>query len=211
MMDWQDFWEPHTFAYRLLKWGSVTLMILSGICLFLLNLDGIRAYEYACNNPVIVEAEKEVTGSLTSTAYEIYVNYSYGGVEYEHIYYDSYSSARNPDIIWGGENHIMVAIDPHNPGMPIRNMFSKAPVWISVPLWSLGLSMLIYGTALEFPKFRAWRVLCANRPSFLSRPYTKPNVDTDHPDYLKDAAFIWFPILFISTIILSLLFPYTFS
>ena len=212
IIPWTDFWEPVTTKQKCIKWTVILLILSLGISIFLFKLDDIQAYEYACENPIIVEAERNVVehhyGLTGGAYYEIYATYSYGGVVYEDVFY---RTSKNPGIQWDGVETITIAVAPNNPGMPIRLMFRETPVICAVVLWTLGLSMLIYGTALEFPKFRNWRVACANRPGYFSRPYGKPTKNTDHPDYLKDAVFIWLPILFILAIILGFIFPNTFT
>ena len=209
---WEDFWEPEANAQKCIKWTVIFLVLSLGFSIFLFKLDDIQTYEYACENPIIVEAERNVVENhywLTGGPYyEIYVSYSYDSVTYEDVFY---RTSKNPGIRWDGVESIAVAVAPNDPSMPIRNMFNETPVIFAVILWALGLSMLIYGIALEFGSFREWRVRQANRPGFLSRPYGKPIKYTANPDYSKDYAFIFIPIAFINAIILTLIFPYTFS
>lgn len=207
MIPWGDFWEPNTTKQKCIKWGTIILILLLGISIFFLNLDDIQTYEYARKNPIIVEAERKVVYA-GSYYYDIYLSYTYDGVNYEDIYYD-YS--KNSSIMWDGVETITVALAPNDPGVPIRNMFNAAPISFGVVLWALGLSMLVYGIAIDFPLFRQWRVRQANKPGFLSRPYGKPNKYTEKPDYLKDFVFIFVPTVLISLIILGFSFPYTFS
>ena len=208
---WKHFWEPETPRQALIKWGVSLLTLALGICIFLHNLDGLQAYEYALQNPLILEAEKEIVPTMSATGYDIYASYRYGGVEYQHIYYGRYSTDRgDADIIWSPGAPIVIAVDPNHPGVPIKFMFREITVFISVVLASLGFASLLYGAALEFPRFRKWRVARANRPGFFSRPYGKPVNSSEHPDYLKDAAFTWFSVLFTFTMILGFLFPNTF-
>lgn len=206
MISWEDFWEPTTIKQKCIKWGTIAMAILLGISIFLLQLENLQAYEYACENPVIVEGKRNIV-TTDGTHYDIYVSYCYGGVEYEDVYY---STSRSPDIRWDGIETLTVAVDPNNPGIPICNMFNTAPVILAVVVWSLGLSMLTYGIALEFFTFREWRTRQANRPGFLSRPYGKPTKHTEYPDYAKDFTLIFAPIVLLSFIILGFYFPNTF-
>ena len=212
MIPWDYFWEPVTKRQKCIKWTIILLLLSLGISIFLFKLDDIRACEYACNNPVIVEAERKIIRSSSFFTgyphYNIYLSYTYKGVKYEDIYY---YMTKNEHILWDGIETLTVAVDPNNPGMPIRNMFNEGPVVFAIVLWSLGLTMLVYGIAVEFPSFRNWRVSCANRPYFFSRPYGKPVKHTDAPDYAKDFVLIFIPILFSTIVILVFLFPYALS
>ena len=209
---WADFWEPVTTRQKCIKWTVILLVLSLGISIFLFKLDDIQAHEYACEHPVIVEGEQKVVeehyGLTGGSYFEIFVSYSYDGVDYEDVYY---RSSKNPSTRWDGGKSITIAVAPNDPGMPIRLMFNEDPVILAAVLWSLGFAALIYGIALEFPRFRNWRVSCANRPAFLSRPYGKPVKYTANPDYPKDFVFFFVPIAFISAIILGFLFPYSFS
>ena len=206
MIRWKDFWEPTTIKLKCIKWGSIAMVMLLGINIFLLRLDNLQAYEYACKHPIIVEAERKLV--YTHDIYhDIYLSYTYDGVKYEDIYY---RTSKNPSIRWDGITTLTIAVAPNNPAMPIQNMFSPSPTLFGVVLWSLGLSMLIYGTALEFRSFRTWRVKKANQPAFLSRPYGKPTGFSAKPEYLTDFIIISLPLVFFHTIILAFIFPYTF-
>ena len=208
---WADFWEPVTIKQKCIKWTIILLVLSLGISIFLLKLDDIQTYEYACEHPILVEAERKVVeehyGLTGGSYFEIFVSYNYDGVDYKDVYY---RNSKNPGIRWDGVETITIVVAPNDPGMPIRLMFNEDPVILAAVVWSLGLAALIYGIALEFPKFRNWRVSCANRPTFLSRPYGKPVKYTENPDYPKDFAFYFVPIIIASSIILSLIFPYTF-
>ena len=207
MIPWADFWEPYTTKHRCIKWGITVLVLMLGISIFALHLDELQTYEYACANPVIVEAERKVVYA-GGYYYDIYLSYTHDGIKYNDIYYD-YS--KNSSIMWDGVDTLMVAVAPNDPGIPIRNMFHAAPILFGVVLWALGLSMLVYGIAMEFSSFRQWRVRQANRPGFFSRPYGKPTKYAANPDYLTDFILIFVPITFISLIILGFSFPHTFS
>lgn len=206
MIRWEDFWEPTTIKQKCIKWGGIAMVMLLGISIFLLRLDNLQAYEYACKHPIIVEAERKLV--YTHDIYhEIYLSYTYDGVKYEDIYY---RTSKNPSIRWDGITTLTVAVDPNDPSMPIQNMFSPSPTLFGLVLWSLGLSMLIYGSALEFRSFRKWRVKRANQPVFLSRPYGKPAAFSAKPEYLTDFIIISLPVIFIHVIILTFVFPCTF-
>ena len=211
LIPWGDFWEPYTTKQRCVKWGIITLVLLLGISIFLINLDDLQTYEYACGNPIVVEAERNVVVNQSwftgGTYYEIYVSYSYNGVSYEDVLY---RTTQNPNVQWDGIESITVAVAPNDPGVLIRNMFNATPIFLGVMLWSLGLSLLIYGIAIEFSAFREWRIKQANRPGLLSRPYGKPIEYSENPDYLKDVAIIFISIVSIGLTILALIFPYTF-
>ena len=206
MIPSEDFWEPHTTKQRFIKWGIIVFLLLLSIFIFLINLDGLMAYEYACEHPIIVEAERKVV-YIHDTYNDIFLSYTYDGVKYDDIYY---TTSKNPGTRWDGVKTLTVAVAPNDPGMPIRNMFDAAPVVFAFVLWSLGLAMLIYGIGVEFPSFRKWRVKQANRPGFWDRPYGKPIKYTANPDYWKDFTFILVLIAFITFLILTRIFPYTF-
>ena len=59
-MRWEDFWEPSTAKHKRIKWTVIILTLFLSAFIFAINLDDIRTYEYACENPIIVEAEKKV-------------------------------------------------------------------------------------------------------------------------------------------------------
>ena len=207
------FLNPHTTRQRILKWMLIISIVLISVTLFLLNLDDIVAYEAACNNPAYVQATitvKHAASLLSSTggSLDIVLDYNYDGVHYQNIYYQSSKSSNR----WADQGStITVAVNPENPAQPIRNMLNTIFVWPPCVLWTLGLSGLIYTLALACPRFRAWRIRIANKPSFLSRPYGKPQSEVFEPDYLKDIFLIMLPILIITSVILSLIFPHTFS
>lgn len=206
MIPWGDFWEPVTTKQKSVKWGIIYFLLLLGLSIFLINLDDLHAFAYACEHPIIVEAERKLV--YTHEPYhDIYISYTYDGVQYEDIYY-GYS--KNPGIRWDGVKTLTVALDPNDPGTPVEYMYHATPAALGVVLWSLGLSMLIYGTLLEFPAFRAWRVRKANHPGFLSRPYGKPTAYSANPEYLTDFVVISVPIFVVHAILLMFIFPYTF-
>ena len=205
-ISWKDFWEPATSKQKFFTWMCITLVMLLGFSIFLLRLDNLLTYEYACGHPVIVEAERKLV-YIHDTYHDIYLSYTYNDVRYEDIYY---GSSKNPGIRWDGVTTMSVAVDPMNPAQPIHNMFSPDPTILAVVLWALGLSMLIYGLALKLPTFHAWRVRKANDPGFLSRPYGKPAVYSSTPEYLTDYLIISVPVVLIHLIILTFLFPCTF-
>ena len=205
-ISWKNFWEPSTSKQKCFKWGCIALVMLLGFGIFLLRLENLQAYEYACRQPVIVEAERKLV--YTHDIYhDIYLSYTCNDVKYEDIYY-GYS--KNPGIRWDGVTTMSVAVNPNNPAQLIRNMFNPAPTLLAVVLWSLGLSMLIYGTALIFPTFRQWRICKANHPGILHRPYGKPTSPVNTPEYLTDFLIISVPCILFHAIILTFVFPYTF-
>lgn len=211
-MNFRKFWEPGDFRGHCIKWLAILLPILISVYLFLHMLEPIRAYERACRNPVIVEAEKQVvpyhTDFTGATYYDILLSYEYDGVSYSGIYYH-YS--KNPSALWEEPGHVRVAINPEHPEVLVRHMLRKTPVELSVAFWTLGLSLLIYALALKIPAFLSWRIRAANKPAFLSRPYGKPKPEVCEPDYLKDIALLLLPVFAATILILSFIFPYTFS
>ena len=206
------FLNPHTTRQRILKWMLIISIVLISVTLFLLNLDDIVAYEAACNNPAYVQATITVkkSTSLFSTAdsIDVVLDYSYNGVYYPNVLYRSSRSPR-----WWTDNGktITVAVNPENPGQLVQDMLNHTAVLLSLLLCALGLSALIYTSALEFPRFRAWRVRAANKPALISRPYGKSKPEVYEPDYLKDIFILMLPIWIITSVILSLIFPHTFS
>ena len=197
---------------RISNWAIIVSSILISVTAFVLRLDDIIAYEAACNDPVYVQATITVQrpASLFSTAesLEAVLDYHHNGVHYQNVFYRSNQHPR----MW--EEHgttITVAVDPNNPGQLVRHMLDGWSIWIPTLLWGLGLSGLIYTLALAFPRFRAWRVRAANKPALISRPYGKSKPEVYEPDYLKDIFILMLPILIITSVILSLIFPYAFS
>ena len=207
-MRWEDFWEPSTAKHKRIKWTVIILTLFLSAFIFAINLNDIRAYEYACENPIIVEAEKKVVqtqGFLFEPCYEIYLSYTHNDVKYENVFLRSsrYDGTRRQN----GEV-VMVQVAPNDPSTPLLNMFNSTPVNLAVVLWSLGLSMLIYGSAIEFTAFRKWRVGKANRRGFFSRPYGKPMEFAANPDYLRDAAMIFILVMVLNMAIFALIFPH---
>ena len=198
---------------RISNWAIIVSAILISVTAFVLRLDDIVAYETACNDPVYVQATitvKHAASLLSSTggSLDIVLDYNYDGVHYQNIYYQSSKSSNR----WADQGStITVAVNPENPAQPIRNMLNTIFVWPPCVLWTLGLSGLIYTLALACPRFRAWRIRIANKPSFLSRPYGKPQSEVFEPDYLKDIFLLMLLIWIITSVILSLIFPHTFS
>ena len=209
---WHDFWEPKTGKHKLIKYGIIALVLVLGIGVFLIQLDELQTYEYACANPIILEADRTVVDSeywfTGGTYYEIYLSYEYDGIFYENVFY---MTSKNPGTPWDGIKTVTVALAPNDPGVPIRNMFQEGPVFLAIILWSVGLSMLIYGMGLTFPAFRQWRVRRANHPGLFSRPYGKPFPQAENPDYGKDWFFTFTPVIIISAILIILIFPYSFG
>ena len=197
---------------RISNWVFIISAILISVTLFVFRLDDIVAYETACNDPVYVQATITVkkSTSLFSTAdsIDVVLDYSYNGVYYPNVLYRCSRSPR-----WWTDNGktITVAVNPENPGQLVQDMLNHTAVWLSPLLCALGLSALIYTLALEFPRFRAWRVRAANKPALISRPYGKSKPEVYEPDYLKDIFILMLPILIITSVILSLIFPYAFS
>ena len=211
MIPWRDFWEPDTTKHKCIKWGTILLVLLLGVSIFLINLDDMQAYEYACKNPIIVEAKQTVKVSQprfsATTYYDLYLSYHYDGVDYNDILY---RSTQNPNYLFDDIDTITVAVAPNNPAIPVIRMFNEAPITFAVAMWYLGLSMLIYGILIEFPSFRDWRICQENHRRAKWKPHTCANKFATQPDYFRDLFIDLIPIVFISQIILSIIFPYTF-
>lgn len=211
MIPWGDFWEPDTTKHKCIKWGTILLVLVLGVSIFLINLDDMQAYEYACKNPIIVEAKRtvKVTQSWFSgeSCYDLYLSYHYDGVDYNDILY---RYTKNSNYLFDDIDTIAVAVAPNDPSMPIRRMFNEEPITFAVVLCLLGLSMLIYGILIELPLFRDWRIRQENRRRAKWKPHTCANKFATHPDYFRDLFMVFAPIAFISYIILEIIFPYTF-
>ena len=211
MIPWGDFWEPDTTKQKCIKWGIILMVLLLGVSIFLTNLDDMQAYEYACKNPVIVEAKRTVKVSQPRfsaiTYYDLYLSYHYEGVDYSDILY---RSTQNSNYLFDDIDTITVAVAPNNPSIPIIRMFNEGPITFAVVLCLLGLSMLIYGILIELPLFRDWRIRQENRRRAKWKPHTCANKFATHPDYFRDLFMVFAPIAFISYIILEIIFPYTF-
>ena len=211
MIPWGDFWEPDTTKQKCIKWGIILMVLLLGVSIFLTNLDDMQAYEYACKNPVIVEAKRTVKVSQPRfsaiTYYDLYLSYHYEGVDYSDILY---RSTQNSNYLFDDIDTITVAVAPNNPSIPIIRMFNEGPITFAVVLCLLGLSMLIYGILIELPLFRDWRIRQENRRRAKWKPHTCANKFATHPDYFRDLFMVFAPIAFISYIILETIFPYTF-
>lgn len=212
MIPSEDFWEPHTTKQRFIKWGIIVFLLLLSIFIFLINLDGLMAYENACNNPVYVQATITVRRSTGLTAsvgsLDAVLSYNYDGVQYQDVYY---RGNQNPRMWDDHGDTITVAVNPKNPSQLVKWMLNEMTVLFSILLWALGLSMLVYTIALDIPVFYTWRIRAANKPPFLSRPYGKPSPVVFKPDYIKDIAVLIILICIVTIVILSLIFPHTFS
>ena len=197
---------------RISNWVIIVSAIFISVIAFMLHLDDIIAYEAACNDPVYVQATITVQRptSLFSTAesLESVLDYSYDGVYYQNVYYHG---NQNPSMWEDHGTTITVAVNPNNPGQLVRHMLNGWSIWIPILLWGLGMSGLIYTLLLTSPLFCAWRVRAANKPALISRPYGKSKPEVYEPDYLKDIFILMLPILIITSVILSLIFPHTFS
>ena len=195
---------------RISNWTIIVSAILISVAIFLFNFNDVVAYEAACNDPVYVQAtitvEFDKTLLSASEYFKAVLDYHYDGVHYQNVFYRSTQSRR---ILEDHGTTITVAVDPNNPGQLVRNMWNQ---WtdLSIPLWALGLSGLIYTLALAFPRFRAWRVCAANKPAWISRPYGKSKPEVSKPDYFKDLFFLMVLIWILTAVILSLAFPHTF-
>ena len=205
------FWEPEDFRGQVMKWIFLVLPVLLSIFLFLHQIEKIQSYENACRNPVTVLAQKQAVPYRTdfsgSTYYNILLSYEYKGKRYSGIYYH-YS--KSPSALWQETGTLEVAIDPEHPEILVRHMLPTASMEFTLALWTIGISMTGYALALCLPGFRDWRIRAANKPDFLSRPYGKPKPQVSRPDYLKDSALLMIPVFFITYLILSLIFPFTF-
>ena len=150
MIPWGDFWEPDTTKQKFVKWGTILLVLLLGVSIFLINLGDMVTYEYACKNPIIVEAKQtvKVTQSWFSgtTCYDLYLSYHYDGVDYNDILY---RNTQNPNYMFADIDTITVAVAPNDPSIPIIRMFNEGPITFAVVLCLLGLSMLIYGILID--------------------------------------------------------------
>ena len=207
MITLKDYFEPKSLFHAAIKWVSIILCILFGLGTFLVNLEDMQAYEDACKSPVVVEATKSVvfTRGITGTlSYVTQLSYSYNGIYYSNV---PYQSSRSPSTLDYRGEVITVAINPNNPGELMCDMFPEGRVIFAVVIWSIGLSLLIYGIAIKIETFRDWRIDRANHRGFLSRLFPGPMQYQENPDYLKDSFFLALLIHCVSKIILIVLFP----
>ena len=210
MITLKDYFEPKSLFHAAIKWVSIILCILFGLGTFLVNLEDMQAYEDACKSPVVVEATKSVVftrGITGSLSYVTQLSYSYNGIYYSNVFYQS---SRSPSTLDYRGEVITVAINPNNPGELMCDMFPEGRVIFAVVIWSIGLSLLIYGIAIKIETFRDWRIDRANHRGFLSRLFPGPMQYQENPDYLKDSFFLALLIHCVSKVILIVLFPSTF-
>ena len=211
MITLKDYFEPKSLFHAAIKWVSIILCILFGLGTFLVNLEDMQAYEDACKSPVVVEATKSVVftrGITGSLSYDTQLSYSYNEIHYSNV---PYQSSRSPLTLDYRGEVITVAINPNNPGELMCDMFPEGMVFFAVVIWSIGLSLLIYGIAIKIETFRDWRIERANHRGFLSRLFPSSIRYEPNPDYLKDTFFILLLVFSISAILLKFLFPYVFS
>ena len=207
MITLKDYFEPKSLFHAAIKWVSIILCILFGLGTFLVNLEDMQAYEDACKSPVVVEATKSVVftrGITGSLSYVTQLSYSYNGIYYSNV---PYQSSRSPSTLDYRGEVITVAINPNNPGELMCDMFPEGRVIFAVVIWSIGLSLLIYSIAIKIDTFRDWRIDRANHQGFLSRLFPGPMQYQENPDYLKDSFFLALLIHCVSKIILIVLFP----
>ena len=193
MMD--AFFEPDSARRKVMKWGIILLIILSGIGLFLLNVDDVIAYEECIKSPVYVEATVSVRqeGSLV-TKYPMYLSYSYEGKIYERV---PYASNQNELNLRNDGKVIMVAINPDNPSQLVSKMVNKTLFTCSVLIMAVGWALLFYGIAVKIDSFHNWRSKAAQRGGSFS----------GKPDYWKDIFIVFLIILLSLSFILCMIFP----
>ena len=149
------FFEPEKYCGRAVKWIAITLMLLLGVGLFLVNLNDLIGYEKACAEPIYVQAAVSV--SMESNPNRRYVerlSYEYSGVEYKDIFYASHpyrdTAAKDGEVI-------SVAINPETPGELLQYMVNFGFVYAGIIVTALGLALLTYGIICETSAFQKRR------------------------------------------------------
>ena len=155
MISMKAFFEPEKYCGRAVKWIAITLMLLLGVGLFLVNLNDLIGYEKACAEPIYVQAAVSV--SMESNPNRRYVerlSYEYSGVEYKDIFYASHpyrdTAAKDGEVI-------SVAINPETPGELLQYMVNFGFVYAGIIVTALGLALLTYGIICETSAFQKRR------------------------------------------------------
>ena len=195
--------DADTNSKRIVKWTAIVMLILLGFGLFAWNLEDIRTHEYACANPVYVQATihvREATPFFSlSTYYERLLSYEYNGQTYQDV---RYAFNQNPYAPSYDGTVITVAIDPSHPGRLVSHILNETAVSWCPAVIAFGLTLLVYGLAIENSQFREKRVEKANK---------RRSIHTADPDYLYDIFWIFLILLIVIMTVLCLLFPYTYG
>lgn len=199
----ENFFNPESLKYAILKWTSIVLILVSGLCLSAYCIVDIIAYEKACNNPVLVDAQISVEIENAPLSFELryieYLSYEYGGVKYEGIVLKSHKEWATYALSNDGKT-VSVAINPNDPSQLVQYMVNDFLNTISLVILSVGLAFLVYGILIENDRIWNWRVSRASKSAF----------STVQPDYFKDSVIL---ILFFATLlcfICNFTFPNTF-
>ena len=152
MISVKAFFEPEKYRGRAVKWIGITLTLLLGVGLFLVNLNDLIVYEKACKEPTYVRAAVSVSvGSNPNRRYVERLSYEYSGVEYQDVFYASHAyrdtAAKDGEVV-------SVAINPENPGELLQYMVNFGFVYAGIIVTALGLALLTCGIIFESSAFR---------------------------------------------------------
>ena len=155
MISVKAFFDPEKYHSRAAKWIGITLTLLLGVGLFLVNLNDLIVYEKASKEPTYVQAAVSVTmGSNPNRRYVERLSYEYSGVEYKDIFYASHpyrdTAAKDGEVI-------SVAINPETPGELLQYMVNFGFVYAGIIVTALGLALLTYGIICETSAFQKRR------------------------------------------------------
>lgn len=192
-------YEATDRKHTVIRWTVIVLLIAMGFGVLALNLDDLRAYEKAVEEPLLVEGEISVVDEgWWSESYVMYLTYSYDGVEYEGV---PYRSSKNPETPQRAGEKVTVSLDHRNHGQLARHILKTGRINAAIAMLSVGLGLLAYFLALRSEAFRAKREEKAAQHTW----------NKGKPDYVLDTALFVVPFLVFIELGLAILFPAAFG
>ena len=155
--------EPTTLQQKAVKWLAIILANVVGISAFVSIMLDISCLQRVCREGVYVEAVVSVRlGELwiLEADYESWLSYEFDGKCYEDVFY---RGSRSPSLMEDNGKTIRVLIDPQNPTQLAEKIVNIFWVAVSLIVFSVGIAMLLYGTAIEVPGFYQKRLALQQR------------------------------------------------
>lgn len=192
-------YEANDRKHTLIRWTVIVLLIAMGVGILALNLDDLRAYERAVEEPILVEAVISVEeNGWWDEHYTAFLSYTYEGVDYEGV---PYWSHQHLDLVQRLGDTVTVALDPRDHGQLAMKMVKTGRINAAIVMLSFGIGLLAYFLALRSEAFRAKREEKAARHSW----------NKGKPDYVLDTALFVVPVLVLLELGLAVLFPAAFG
>ena len=193
------FYEASDRKHTVIRWMVIVLLIVMGAGILALNLDDLRAYEKAVEEPILVDGEISVVDEgWWSESYVMYLTYSYDGVEYEGV---PYRSSKNPETPKRAGEKVTVSLDHRNHGQLARNILKTGRIKAAIVMLSAGVGLLAYFLALRSEAFRAKREEKASQHTW----------NKGKPDYVLDTALFVVPVLVFIELGMGIIFPAAFG